>query len=298
MNSIQNNSKKQTRKFNIIYFTDSNKTHHYKFNLTFIKIVITLFVLLNTSSFILIYISYSMIKNSTNQEKYIVNFKKDILNYYFEKTYLKDERKKEHENIASMIENEIKKENMTTSPSIVKSEVKIENKNLNATQAIENTIPTAPVNPPINNIAQETAKPKNPSDTIIPPVVLHEKKAIILEDSGIKIENPKFVQSDSSTKITFSLLNTGTVKTISGNICLVIIGSSPQGENKIFKIPNHLELSTEQVPFTCGPGNLVKFSRLRPSEFNINIDKNEFIIKKINIYFSDKNKPGVVLNSF
>ncbi|WP_186649669.1 hypothetical protein [Fluviispira vulneris] len=298
MNSIQNNSKKQSRKFNIIYFTDSNKTHHLKFNLTFIKIIITFFILLNITSFVLIYISYSMIKNSTNQEKYIVNFKKDILNYYFEKTYLKDERKKEHENIAAMVENEIKKEDITTSPPIVKNEVKIEDTNLKTNQTVESTNPNVPTTPPLSNIAQGNAKPQNPSEAIPPPAPLNEKKAIIIEDSGIKIENPKFIQTDNSAKITFSLLNTGTVKTISGNICLVIMGTSPKGENKIYKIPNHLELSTEQVPFTCGPGNLVKFSRLRPSEFNINIDKNDFIIKKINVYFSNRNKAGVVLNSF
>ncbi|KAB8027742.1 hypothetical protein [Fluviispira multicolorata] len=299
MSSIQNSNKKQARKFNLIYFIDSHKTYHHKLNFTFVKFIIAFFIILNISSFVLIYISYSIIKNSATQEKYIINFKKDILNYYFEKTFLKDERKKDHENNTSMVENEIKS-NESIFPTETIAEIK-PSKEKNDEKKI-GTPPASGATDKISEATQTaTAQPKEINQTINDTnknSATNEKKIIFIENSGVKIENPRIVQEESSAKITFSFLNSGTPKTISGNICLVILGVSPQGESKVYKIPAKLEVDHDNTPYSCASGSLVKFSRLRPSEFNITINKSEFIIKKVNVYFSNKHVQGIVVNSF
>lgn len=277
-----NNSKKNSRKFNLIFFIDSEKTYHYKFYFFIVKIVIVFLVLLVISSIISIVVSLSIFNKNLEQERYIINFKKNLLQYYFEKNLMKDEKQKEFE-IANISKENFKsttKDNNTN---------KLEN-NLN--QATENSKKEQ------NNVVENpssklTGTPKQNSNPI------NQDQVNIIENSGIKLESPKIIQENNNTKITFSLLNTNTEKSsISGRVCAVIFGVNNKGENIIYKIPEKITLNSQKIPFSCKEGEQVRFSKLRPTEFIINVGKNALNVKKVNVFFSYSGDKGIVVNSF
>lgn len=239
-----NNSKKNSKKFNLIYFVDSEKTYHFKFNFLFVKIFIIFIILFVIISLISIFISIRVINKNQTLEEYIIGFKKSLLEEYFENEILKEEKKNEI-NTASI---------------------------LNHKSQIAST--------------KQIDKDKEPV-------------ADILENTGIKLENTKLIQTDDVTKILFSLSNVNLKKNIiSGYVCGVVLGVNNNNENTIFKIPEKLNLNLQNIPASCKGGEKVKFSRLRPTEFIIKLDKKLINIKKVYIYFSFENKNGIVINSF
>jgi hypothetical protein len=232
MATTANNSKKGSKKFNLIFFIDSEKTYHYKFHFFIVKIIIIFLILLIIFSVISIIFSLSIVNKNQDQEKYIISFKKDLLQHYFEKNAIKDDKKKENE--------------------VAKNEV-----------------------------------------------VKNDGQVHIIENSGIKIENPRIIQENDNTKIAFSLSNTNAEKnSISGRVCAVIFGVNDKGESIIYKIPEKMILNSQNIPFSCKEGEQVKFSRLRPTEFIINVGKSALNIKKVNVFFSYGEDNGIVINSF
>ncbi len=240
MVTTTNNSKKSSKKFNLIFFIDSEKTYHYKFNFIFVKVMIIFLILLVISSVISIIISLSVVNKNQGQEKYIISFKKALLQNYFEKSLIKDDKKIEN----LVAKNEVSK-NEVSKNEIAKNEIRI------------------------------------------------------IENSGIKIENPKVIQENNNTRIIFSLSNTNTEKnSISGRVCALIFGVNDKGESVIYKIPEMLTLNNQNIPLSCKEGEQVKFSRLRPTEFIINAGKSTLNIKKVNVFFSFGDDKGIVVNSF
>lgn len=245
-------AKKGSKKFNLIFFIDSEKTYHFKFNLIFVKITIVFFILLILISAISIVFGVTFFKKNQIQENYIVSFKKSLLQDYFELNVLKEEKKRENE----FVLNAPKKE---------------ENKEVKESKEIKEN--------------KENKKQ------------IEEVK--IIENSGIKIENPRILPDTTKTKVVFSLSNMSSSKSsITGRICAVIIGNNAKGETVIYKIPEQIKLSSQNIPYSCEKGEQVKFSRLRPTEFVINLGKNDFTVKTVNVYFSYINSKGIVVNSF
>ena len=70
-------SKKGSKKFNLIFFIDSEKTYHYKLNLFFVKFLLFLLFLLLVISFISIYFSLTL-------------FQKNMMRLYQKKKKLKE----------------------------------------------------------------------------------------------------------------------------------------------------------------------------------------------------------------
>ncbi|RDB37211.1 MAG: hypothetical protein DCC88_01245 [Spirobacillus cienkowskii] len=243
MNTTQNSAKKILKKFNLIFFIDSEKTYHFKFKYIYVKIFIIFVFTLLLSAIVSIVISVKVINKNIELENYIVEFKKNILKSYFTKGFYKEDKKRNSE---SMMEETISKP---------QTQVSISEKN--------------------------------------------SKDIKYIENSGIKIENHKVVQDTNSTKISFSFSNSNHEKnSILGAVCAVIIGLDEAGNKKIIKIPDNLIVNSQNIPSSCLGGELVRFSRLRPTEFNIDFGKNNFKIEKVNIYFSFTDTPGVVVNSF
>jgi hypothetical protein len=259
--SINNSvSKKSSKKFNLIFFIDSEKTYHYKLNLFFVKFVLFFLFLLLVISSISIYFSLTLFQKNQIQEKYIISFKKSLLQYSFEKNLMKEENNKNNELVLNLPQKEELKNNDVKKIEIKKLEVKKEELN--------------------------KVETKN-------------EEVLIIQNSGIKIENPKILPEVNKTRFVFSLSNTNLSKnSISGKVCAVIIGLNQKGENLIYKIPEEIKLNNQNVPYSCDKGEQVKFSRLRPTEFSIKLGKNEITIQKVNIYFSYIGANGIVANSF
>ena len=272
MVTTTNSSKKSSKKFNLIFFIDSEKTYHYKFHFFIIKIIIIFLILLVISSVISIFFSLSIVKKNQEQEKYIISFKKDLLQHYFEKSLIKDEKKRDNE----VAKNEVVKNEVAKSE-VAKNEV------------VKNEVAKSEV------AKSEVAK----NEVAKKEIVKNEDQVHIIENSGIKIENPRIIQENDNTKVSFSLSNTNTEKnSISGRVCAVIFGVNDKGENVIYKIPEKMKLNSQNIPSSCKEGEQVKFSRLRPTEFNINVGKSSLNIKKINVFFSYGEEKGIVVNSF
>ncbi len=260
MVTTANNSKKSSKKFNLIFFIDSEKTYHYKFHFIFVKIIIIFFILLVISALISIIISLSVVNKNQEQEKYIISFKKVLLQNYFEKSLMKDDKKRENE----VAKNEVAKNEVAKSE-VAKSEV----------------------------AKSEVAKSEFAKSEVA------KSEVHILENSGIKIENQRVIQGVDNTKITFSFSNTNTEKnSISGRVCAVIFGVNDKGVSIIYKIPENITLNNQNIPLSCKEGEQVKFSRLRPTEFIINAGKSTLNIKKVNVFFSYGEDKGIVVNSF
>jgi len=259
--SINNSvSKKISKKFNLIFFIDSEKTYHYKLNLFFVKFVLFFLFLLLVISSISIYFSLTLFQKNQIQEKYIISFKKSLLQYSFEKNLMKEENNKNNELVLNLPQKEELKNNDVKKIEVKKLEVKKEESN--------------------------KVESKN-------------EEVLIIQNSGIKIENPKILPEVNKTSFIFSLSNINLSKnSISGKVCAVIIGVNQKGENLIYKIPEEIKLNNQNVPYSCDKGEQVKFSRLRPTEFSIKLGKNEITIQKVNIYFSYIGANGIVANSF
>jgi len=243
MTTTQNSTKKILKKFNLIFFIDSEKTYHFKFKYIYVKIFIIFIFILFLSAIFSIILSVKVINKNVELESYIVEFKKNILKSYFTKGFYKEDKKRNPE---IFTEEKISKS---------QSQVSIPDKN--------------------------------------------SKDIKYIENSGIKIENHKVFQDTNSTKISFSFSNSNHEKnSILGAVCAVIIGLDQTGNKKVIKIPDNLIVNSQNIPPSCLGGELVRFSRLRPTEFNIELGKNNFKIEKVNIYFSFTDTPGVVFNSF
>lgn len=271
MNSNNLPKKNSTKKFNLIFFLDTEKTYHFKFNYLLLKIFLSFIVIVFIFSIFSLFFSVHLYKKNLGYESYITAFKKSILEYYLDKDKLKSSY-----NTASISEN-IKDDSEKLKIT------EITNENPNQTKA-EN-----------NQVINEKSK-ANISEKV------EEKSNVevnIITNSSVGIENQKIIQELSSSKISFSLANLNQGKSsISGNVCAVIIGVNSKNENIIYKIPDKLEINYKNIPFSCKEGKKVRFSRLRPTEFLIEKGKEEFLIKQVNIYFSYSGLDGIILNSF
>ncbi|APJ02741.1 hypothetical protein [Silvanigrella aquatica] len=312
MNTGTNSLKKNIRKFNLIFFIDHEKTYHFKIHLVLVKIIFSFMVILVVSSIVSIFYSISVFKKSQDQEKYIIGFKQELLKSYFENYIFKEDKRKDNEfsrsevskpeamNKNSIVKNESDKLQQTGTDFEKDDNVKLDSdkSNLNNKSTKEDILKLDQTKkiPIPNEVAKvEPAKPTVPNaeNSKTEPVVR------IIENSAIKIENPKISQENDTTKISFSLSNTNSEKnSISGKVCAVIFATNEKGENIIYKIPQTIVLNSQNIPLSCKEGEQVRFSRLRPTEFIINKGKSSLNIKKVNIFFSNGDDKGIILNSF
>lgn len=268
MNSNSIVKKGNSKKFNLIFFVDSEKTYHFKFNYIILKILIIFFILVFVISVFSIIISISFYKQNLNYENYITSFKKNLVEYFLEKDPLKENRF--NINVSESIKDDSEK--------IIITDVNISNPNQTKADVVE----------------------RKKEDTKVEKVEEKAKSEVnIITNSSIRIENPKIIQDLNKSKITFSLSNINHSKlTISGSVCAVIVGVNSKNEQIFYKIPEKLVVNQNNIPFSCKEGEKVKFSRLRPTEFVLDKGKSEFLIKQVNVYFSHNGLNGIVLNSF
>jgi hypothetical protein len=283
-------SKKGSKKFNLIFFIDSEKTYHYKLNLFFVKFVLFFLFLLLVISSILIYFSLTLFQKNQIQDKYIISFKKSLLQYSFEKNLMKDDNIKNNEFVMNFPpKEEVKKVEVKKVEAKKEEAKKEEAKKVEAKKEEAKKEETKKVEVK----KEETKKVEVKNEEV------KKEEVLIIENSGIKIENPKILPEVNKTRFVFSLSNTNLSKnSISGKVCAVIIGLNQKGENIIYKIPEEIKLNNQNIPFSCDKGEQVRFSRLRPTEFSIKLGKNEITIQKVNIYFSYIGSSGIVSNSF
>ncbi len=268
MNSNSTVKKGNSKKFNLIFFIDSEKTYHFKFHYLILKILIIFFIFVFVLSIFSIIVSISFYKQNLSYESYITSFKKNLVEYFIEKDKLKDNKF----NIA--LSDNIKDD----SEKIKITDVNLSNPNQTKAELVEKK-------------KEESKIEKNDEKS--------KSEVNVITNSSIRIENSKIIQELNKTKITFSLSNVNQSKaTISGSVCAVIVGLNNKNEKIIFKIPEKLVVNQNNIPFSCKEGEKVKFSRLRPTEFILDKGKSEFLIKQVNVYFSHNGLNGIVLNSF
>jgi hypothetical protein len=97
MNTTQNSTKKILKKFNLIFFIDSEKTYHFKFKYIYVKFFIIFVFILLFSAIFSIVISVKVINKNIELENYIVEFKNNILKSYFTKGFYKEDKKRNSE---------------------------------------------------------------------------------------------------------------------------------------------------------------------------------------------------------
>lgn len=271
MNTSNPGKKMGSKKFNLIFFIDSEKTYHFKFNYILLKIFLFLLSIIFLFSVFSILVSINIYKKNMNFEKYITSFKKEVIEFYLDK-------EKNYDN----------KENLSF------NNIKDDSEKIKVTD-IDQANPNQTMVPEKNeeNIADNRKKviselEKNKSNDEIN----------VLNNAMVKIESSKIIQNQNETKIYFNLSNINQKKsTISGSVCAVILATNAKKENVIYKIPEKLVLNNNNVPINCNEGEKVKFSRLRPTEFTIKSGKLDFLVSQVNIYFFHKGLNGIILNT-
>ncbi|WGL58706.1 hypothetical protein QEJ31_09205 [Pigmentibacter sp. JX0631] len=272
MNTSSANKKGNSRKFNLIFFIDSEKTYHFKFNYILLKIFLSLFLVIIILAIFSIFISINIYKKNISFEKYITSVKKEVIEFYIEKE--KNNENKENMVFNNNIKDDSEKLKITD----------IDQSDPNKTMVTENVETSKASSNKKGNLEVEKNNISNEIN--------------VLKDTMVKLENSKILQEQNQTKIYFNLSNINQNKSpLSGSVCAVIIGTNLKKETIIFKIPEKLILNSNNIPINCNDGEKVKFSRLRPTEFHVNAGKLDFLIKQVNIYFYHKNLNGIILNT-
>ncbi|WP_158999799.1 hypothetical protein [Pigmentibacter ruber] len=271
MNTSNPGKKMGSKKFNLIFFIDSEKTYHFKFNYILLKIFLFLLSIIFLFAILSILISINIYKKNMNFEKYITSFKKEVIEFYLDK-------EKNYDNNENLSFNNIKDDS---------EKIKVTD--------IDQANPNQTMLPEKNE--------ENVSDTNKKVIAEVEKTnrnddINVLNNAMVKIESSKIIQNQNETKIYFNLSNINQKKsTISGSVCAVILGTNIKKENLVYKIPEKLVLNNNNVPINCNEGEKVKFSRLRPTEFTIKSGKLDFLVSQVNIYFFHKGLNGIILNT-
>ena len=192
-------SKKGSKKFNLIFFIDSEKTYHYKLNLFFVKFVLFFLFLLLVISSILIYFSLTLFQKNQIQDKYIISFKKSLLQYSFEKNLMKDDNIKNNEFVMNFPpKEEVKKVEVKKVEAKKEEAKKEEAKKVEAKKEEAKKEETKKVEVK----KEETKKVEVKNEEV------KKEEVLIIENSGIKIENPKILPEVNKTRFVFSLSNT------------------------------------------------------------------------------------------
>ena len=272
MNTSSANKKGSPKKFNLIFFIDSEKTYHFKFNYILLKFLLSFFLIIIILSIFSIFISINIYKKNINFEKYITSLKKEVIEFYIDKEKVNENR----EDI------------------VFSNGIKDDSERLKITEIDE-------ANPNQTMVVNKTEKSINSSDKVEKNEVKrndNSNEINVLNNTMVKIENPKILQEQNKTSIYFNLSNINQNKLpLSGSVCAVILGTNLKKESIIFKIPENLVLNNSNIPINCKDGEKVKFSRLRLTEFHINSGKVDFLLKQVNIYFYHKNLNGIILNT-
>ena len=280
------------KKINFVIFSNEQKTYHLKMNYYLFKFLICFIVF----SFIyLFYISFTVInlvKQNSQLSDYIVNLKHYSFQNYLEKHFYNNTGDEINENSSIKIAQQA----TPTTPQVASI-------NLPANGTNKVVIPPLP---PLQNTNIKTtpAIVKTSEPETLTPIEPSPKDLALA--SSIDIEQEALSFHNNKIHFTFVLVNPAKNKdkAITGAVCAQFELTNSNNQNKTVGYPQDLKLDSLGRPSEdgCLMGEHVKFSRLRPVQFDLELQPEQippsmtkdWNVQRASIYFLEKDTQKII----
>ena len=277
------------KKINFVIFSNEQKTYHLKMNYYLFKFLICIFVLSFIYLFYISFVAINLSQQNSQSSEYIVNLKNDSFQHYLEAHFSNKTADEINENSSS-------KTVPQTTPQVASINFPTNATNKTIIPPLH-PLPNAeikkvPVN--IKTSEPETLTPIEPS-----PKDLALASSIDIEQEALSFHNNKI-------HFTFVLVNPAKnkEKAITGAVCAQFELTNSNNQNKTVGYPIDLKLDSLGHPSEdgCVMGEHVKFSRLRPMQFDLQLLPEQipsalsqnWNVQRVSIYFLEKNTQKVI----
>ncbi len=164
------------------------------------------------------------------------------------------------------------------------------------TQDEINEINTTSIKPKISSLGPKATIPKSAPSPVLAPLPITQNAGVEEQQQGITIDKNSISIENNTLTLSFWMLNTHKNKPIAGTVCAQL-ETLIDGQKTTLNYPTNLKVNEQSAPtaISCSFGEHVKFSRLRPVEFEFEKIPDNLKALNARIYFVEKNSKNISL---